>query len=78
MAQKADNYGGKFTDVNDVWVDISNSGYTSRIYFKTNRGTVDIEGNEFLTVFNLRAPAYVSIRGTLGGVNALYDIEFEK
>ncbi len=68
MADKADDYGSKFTSVDsDVDVEISNGGYTSKVYFNTNRGRIGIDGAEFKTVFNLRAPGYISIR------NKLYD-----
>jgi peptidoglycan hydrolase-like amidase/uncharacterized protein YoxC len=66
MAEKAEKYGSKFTSVSsDVDVEISNSGYTSKVTFKTNRGSVSIDGAEFKAVFNLRAPGYISIRNKL-------------
>lgn len=68
MADKADKYGAKFTSVSsNVDVSISNGGYTSKVTFNTNRGIVEIDGTEFKSVFNLRAPGYISIR------NVLYD-----
>lgn len=69
MASKADKYGDKYTNVSKVWVDISNSGYTSKVHFQTNNGEVSIDGATFKTVFNLRAPGYVAIR------SRLYDLE---
>jgi len=71
MAAKADKYGNKYEEIHSVSVDISNNGYTSKIHFKTNNGTVSIDGGEFKTVFNLRAPAYISLR------SRLFDIELE-
>ncbi|MBN1162804.1 hypothetical protein JXA34_03640 [Patescibacteria group bacterium] len=69
MAEKADKYGYKYTSVSNVDIEISNNGYTSEVIFETNEGTVRINGDTFKTVFNLRAPGYVSIR------SRLYDLE---
>jgi peptidoglycan hydrolase-like amidase/peptidoglycan hydrolase CwlO-like protein len=71
MKEKADEYGGSYSDISSVSVNISNGGYTASITFGTNRGNVTIDGAEFKTVFNLRAPAYVAIR------SRLYDMEME-
>lgn len=76
MAEIANKYGGSFNDISDIDVDISNGGYTSKVKLKTNRGNIDIDGSEFMTVFNLRAPAYISIRGVVNN-RALFDIETE-
>ena len=72
MADKADDYGNKYKDIKKVWVDVSNGGYTSKVYFETDKGTVKIDGAEFKTVFNLRAPAYVALR------SRLFDFKMEK
>ncbi len=71
MAEKADKYGSKYTSVSGVDVDISNSGYTSRVTFNTNKGSVSFDGPTLKTVFNLRAPGYVAIR------SRLYDFDME-
>jgi len=65
MAEKADKYGSKYTSVSSVDVDISNSGYTSKVTFNTNNGSVSFDGPTLKTVFNLRAPGYVAIRSRL-------------
>jgi hypothetical protein len=65
MAEKADKYGEKYTSVSSVDTEISNGGYTAEVIFKTNRGTVRVDGSTFKTVFNLRAPGYVAIRSRL-------------
>ena len=65
MAKRADELGDKYTSVSSVDTDIGNNGRTSRVTFKTNKGSVSIEGDEFKTVFNLRAPGYLSIRSRL-------------
>ena len=65
MAEKAGKYGSKYTSVSSVDVDISNSGYTSKVTFNTNNGSVSFDGPTLKTVFNLRAPGYVAIRSRL-------------
>lgn len=65
MAEKADKYGEKYSSVSDVDVDISNDGRTSKVIIQTDKGKVEIDGEEFKTVFNLRAPGYLSIRSRL-------------
>jgi peptidoglycan hydrolase-like amidase/peptidoglycan hydrolase CwlO-like protein len=69
MASKADDYGEKYTSVSGIDVDISTNGYTSKVKLTTNKGTVEISGEEFKTVYNLRAPGYISIK------SRLYDME---
>lgn len=65
MADKADKYGEKYSSVSSVDVDISSGGYTSKVTLGTNKGTITISGEEFKTVYNLRAPGYVSIKSRL-------------
>jgi peptidoglycan hydrolase-like amidase len=70
MGDTAEKYiSNRYTSVSDVNVDISNGGYTSKVTLKTNNGAVSIDGGVFKTVYNLRAPGYVSIK------NTLYDFE---
>ncbi len=72
MAEKADKYGSKFKSVSKVYTPSFSSGQTTKICFETNRGKTCIAGDEFKTVFNLRAPGYIAIR------SRLFDIEMEK
>ncbi len=65
MKEKADKYGEGYSKVTNVDVDISNGGYTSKVTLTTDKGTVSVSGDVFKTVFNLRAPAYVSIKSRL-------------
>lgn len=65
MADRAGELGEKYTSVSSVDVDISNGGYTSKVTFNTNRGSVSVDGQTFKTVFNLRAPGYLSIKSRL-------------
>jgi peptidoglycan hydrolase-like amidase len=72
MADKADDLGEKYTSISKVHTpSFSNSGRTAEICFDTNRGKKCLSGEEFKTVFNLRAPAYVAIR------SRLFDIEMD-
>ena len=64
MAEKADDLGDKFTDINSVSVGY-NDGYTNSITFNTNNGSITIDGQVFKTIFNLRAPGYIAIKTPL-------------
>ena len=48
------------TSVSSVVVSSSN-GYTGTVIFGTNAGVITMTGNEFKTVYNLRAPGYLRI-----------------
>jgi peptidoglycan hydrolase-like amidase len=65
MAKRADELGEKYGKVTSVDVDISSSGYTSKVTLGTDKGNVSMDGETFKTVFNLRAPGYVSIKSRL-------------
>ncbi len=69
MADKADKYGDKYTSISSVDVTVGNNGITSKVTFQTNNGSVSIDGDTFKSVFNLRAPGYLSIK------SRLFDIE---
>lgn len=69
MKDKAASHGGAVTSVGTVSVVYSNDGITANLNFATNRGSISISGGEFKTIFNLRAPGYVSIK------SPLYNIE---
>jgi peptidoglycan hydrolase-like amidase len=69
MKNKASEKGGAVTSVSTASVVYSNNGNTAEVRFSTNRGTITIPGTDFKTIFNLRAPGYVSIK------SPLYNIE---
>jgi len=69
MANKAEDLDKKYSDINSVSVSYSDGGYTSKIKFGTDKGTVEIDGQVFKTVYNLRAPGYIAIK------TPLYNIE---
>lgn len=57
--------GGAVTSVSSVSVAYSNDGQTASVNFSTNRSLDSISGSNFKTIFNLRAPGYISIRSPL-------------
>lgn len=57
--------GGAVTSVSSASVAYSDGGSTASVSFGTNRGTVTLAGGDFKTIFNLRAPGYISIRSPL-------------
>lgn len=61
--------GGAATSISSVSVTYSENGTTASVSFETNRGAISISGSDFKTIFNLRAPGYISIR------SPLYNIE---
>jgi peptidoglycan hydrolase-like amidase len=65
MRDKANGKGGAVTSVSNVSVVYSNNGSTANVSFSTNRGNMTISGNDFKTIFNLRAPGYISIKSPL-------------
>ena len=65
MAERADELGNKYTSISSVDTDIGTNGKTIKITFQTNNGGISIDGDEFKTVFNLRAPGFISLRSRL-------------
>lgn len=68
MKDKAEDLGTAYSSVNSVEVVIGNNGRTTQVKLGTDKGSVTIDGEKFRTVFNLRAPGYISIK------NRLYDL----
>ena len=60
--------GGAVTSVSSASVSYSDGGATASVSFGTNRGNINISGSDFKTIFNLRAPGYISIRSPLFNV----------
>lgn len=65
MRDKAGQHGGAVTSVSGVSVVYNDNGTTSQVSFSTNKGTITISGSDFKTIFNLRAPGYISIKSPL-------------
>ncbi|MBI2596392.1 hypothetical protein HYW46_06725 [Candidatus Daviesbacteria bacterium] len=69
MRDKANQHGGAVTSVSSASVVYSEGGSTASVTFATQTGSITISGADFKTIFNLRAPGYVSIK------SPLYNIE---
>jgi len=65
MKNEANNRGGAITSVSGVSVSYSSGGQTAKVNFSTNRGNFEVSGDEFYTVFNLRAPARIALKSKL-------------
>lgn len=56
----SNNYGGGISSVTGVSV-IQGNGSTNEVIFQTDKGERRVNGSNFKTAFNLRAPGYLSI-----------------
>lgn len=56
----SENYGGGISAVSGVSVSLGN-GTTNEVVFQTDKGEKRLNGQNFKTVFNLRAPGFLSI-----------------
>lgn len=65
MKDRADALGTAYSSVNSVSVEIGNNGRTTKVTFGTDKGSISVDGEKFRTVFNLRAPGYISIKDRL-------------
>lgn len=59
---------GGFTSVTGVSVTYSEGGTTATVTFQTNKGSVQINGNDFYKAFNLRAPGKIALKSGLFNV----------
>jgi len=65
MKDRADELGTAYSGITFVDVEIGNNGKTTKVKFGTDKGEVSVDGEKFRTVFNLRAPGYISIKDRL-------------
>ncbi len=65
LRSKSEGVGGGYQNVSGVSVSYSDGGYTNTVHFETNKGGVDMSGSEFKSVFNVRAPGWVSLKSGL-------------
>lgn len=65
MREKASKYGTSYDEVTGIEATIGNNGQTTEVKLSTNKGTVTVDGQTFKTVYNLRAPSYISIKSRL-------------
>jgi len=64
------NIGG-FNSVSSVSVVYNNNGSTQSVSFGTNKGSVNMTGEEFKKAFNLRAPGYIGIKSSLFNIEKI-------
>jgi len=62
---------GGYDSVSGVSVVYSNSGNTQSLTFQTNKGSLNISGEEFKKAFNLRAPGYIGLKSSLFNIEKL-------
>lgn len=65
LRSKAEGVGGGYEKVTGVSVTYSDGGFTANVHFETNMGGVDMSGSEFKSVFNVRAPGWISLKSGL-------------
>ena len=65
LRSKAAGMGGGYGDVTGVSVSYSDGGYTANVHFDTNKGGVEMSGDDFKKAFNLRAPGWISLKSRL-------------
>lgn len=65
MRQEAQSRGGAITSVGGVSATYATNGNTAKVVFGTNRGDFEVSGDEFYTVFNLRAPGRTAVKSKL-------------
>lgn len=62
---------GGYSSVSGVSIVYSQSGSTQSVTFSTNKGSVNISGEDFKKAFNLRAPGYIGIKSSLFNIEKL-------
>jgi peptidoglycan hydrolase-like amidase len=62
---------GGYNSVSGVSVVYSNNGSTQSVTFSTNKGSVNMAGEEFKRAFNLRAPGYIGLKSGLFNIEKI-------
>ena len=65
MKNEANSRGGSFSSVSSASVSYATNGITAKVIFSTNKGSFEVSGEEFKTVFNLRAPGRIALKSKL-------------
>ena len=65
MREKSEKYGGGHKEAKSVKASNIVDGKTTSVEITTNKGAVTMDGQTFKTVYNLRAPSYISIKSRL-------------
>lgn len=68
LARQVSSHGGPVTSVNSINVNYSTGGYTQEVRVETDKGGFTFSGDDFKTVFNLRAPGAIVIKSSLFNV----------
>lgn len=69
LRRQVSDKGGPISSINSVSVDYSTAGYTKSVRVSTDKGDFTFDGDEFKSVFTLRAP------GALTAKSSLFNIE---
>ena len=65
VRQEADKHGGAISSISSIDVFYGTNGVTSKLVFQTDRGSKEIDGQQFYKVFNLRAPGVIHLKSGL-------------
>lgn len=65
LRSKASGMGGGYSSVSGVSVSYSDGGYTANVHLDTDKGSVEMSGDDFKKAFNLRAPGWISLKSRL-------------
>jgi peptidoglycan hydrolase-like amidase len=65
LKRQVSDKGGAVSSVNSISVSYSTSGYTQNVHVETDKGSFDFNGDDFKTIFTLRAPGAISIKSSL-------------
>jgi len=65
VRQEAARFGGAVTQISGVQISYSQGGYTQEVKVSTNRGELSFSGDDFKTIFNLRAPGAIHLKSRL-------------
>lgn len=66
LRDRASGVGGGYNQMMGVSnIEYSDGGYTAKVRFTTDRGEVEMSGDDFKKAFNLRAPGWISLKSRL-------------
>lgn len=68
LRRQLNDKGGPISSINSVSVSYSTGGYTQNVHIETDKGGFDFNGDNFKTIFTLRAPGAISIKSSLFNV----------
>lgn len=69
LKRQVSDKGGPVNTVNSISVDYSTAGYTKNVKISTDKGDFTFNGDDFKSIFNLRAPGAIVLK------SALFNIE---